>query len=152
MRAHGSGNSFPRVGNKPRALEMRNWFFMTWRGGLQADRELEPQLRRKAQPGIRTVCAEQRREGTACPEQEFPSNLGKHGRSAVTESLHHVACISAKRREGCHSDHRPQDASGLVQSEQIGFQYQRDYTGRWLEAGYQREMGKKGVCSCEGSG
>lgn len=67
MRAHGSGNSFLRVGNKPCALETRNWFFMTWRGGLRADRELEPQLRRETQPGIRTVCAEQRREGTGVP-------------------------------------------------------------------------------------
>lgn len=135
MRARGSDNSFPRVGNKPCDLEMRNWFFMTWRGGLRADRELEPQLRRKARPGTRALCAEQRREGTACPEQEFSSNLGKYGRSGGTESLYHMACILAKRKKECHSDHRPQDASGLVQSEQIGFQCQRDYTGRWREAG-----------------
>ena len=93
MRAHGSGNSFLRVGNKPCALEMRNWLFMTWSGGLRADRELEPQLRRKTQPGIRTVGAEQRREGTVCPEQEFSSNLGRYSRSGGTESLHHMACV-----------------------------------------------------------
>lgn len=84
--------------------------------GLQGDMELGPQLRRESRPGIRTVCSEQGKEGTVCPKQEFPCNLGisnsraiqwqsyptaelSNGRAGETEDLHHVACISGKGKK-----------------------------------------------------